>query len=292
MKALSNASPIVQRAAEFIWRNARMVERAQFAHAFAGGAGDAVKTALAAYQNADGGFGNALEADLRAPDSTPVACEMAMVALWESEIRDGEFAARVCRYLSAIAEAGGRVPIISRAALDYPRAAHWTESSLGGDSPNPTAGLVGMLMYQGVEHLWLERATRWCWERIERPLADAHELVGVLRFLQHAPERELATDAALRLAKQADRLGWYVGDPRSTAYGITPLHLCPRPESIARPAFGDDLIAAHLGALAARQQEDGGWPIAWNAPSPAADMEWRGRVTWEALVRLRAYARI
>jgi hypothetical protein len=292
MSAMSNSSPIVQRAAEFIWRNARMVERAQFAWAFAGGPKDAVKTAVAAYQNADGGFGNALEADLRAPESTAVACEAALVALYESEVRDAEIASRVCRYLSSIAESGGRVPIVSRAVLDYPRAAHWTESSLGGDSPNPTAGLAGMLAYQRIEHPWLERAARWCWERIERPISDAHELVCVLRFLEHARERERATGAALRLAKQANKLGWYAADPRSTDYGVTPLHLCPRPDSIARPAFPDELIQAHLDALLARQQADGGWPIAWNAPSPAAELEWRGRITWEALVRLRAYARI
>jgi hypothetical protein len=292
MKALGSTSPTVQRAAEFIWSNARLVERAQFAHAFAGGSKDAVRIAVTAYQNADGGFGNALEADLRAPDSTAVACEMAMVALWESEIRDAEMTSRLCSYLSSIAESGGRVPIVSRAVLAYPRAAHWTESSLGGDSPNPTAGLTGMLAYQGVGHPWLERATRWCWERIELPLSDAHELICALRFLEYAKDRRRAADMALRLAKQADRLGWYIADPRSTDYGVSPLHLCPRPDSIARPAFGDNLIAAHLDALAARQQADGGWPIAWNAPSPAAEMEWRGRVTWEALARLRAYRRI
>jgi hypothetical protein len=292
MNGLSNSSPIVQNAAGFIWRNARLLERTQFAHAFVGGPKDAVKTAVAAYQNADGGFGNALEADLRAPESTAVACEAALVALYESAVCDAEITSRVCGYLSSIAESGGRVPIISRVVLEYPRAAHWTESSLGGDSPNPTAGLAGMLAYQGAAHPWLERATRWCWERIERPLSDAHELVCLLRFLENAEDRRGATDASLRLAKQANRLGWYVGDPRSSEYGITPLHLCPRPESIARPAFGDELIAAHLDALAARQQPDGGWPITWNAPSPAAEMEWRGRVTWEALVRLSAYGRI
>jgi hypothetical protein len=289
---MSNSSPIVQRAAEFIWRNARLVERAQFALAFAGGSKDSVRQAVAAYQNTDGGFGNALEGDLRAPESTAVSSEMAMVMLWESEVRDMAIAARVCSYLASIAEPGGRVPIISRTVLGYPRAAHWTESSVGGDSPNPTAGLTGMLAYQDVEHPWLERAARWCWERIERPLADAHELVCVFRFLEHAREPKRATDAAVRLAKRVDRLGWYVGDPDSAEYGVTPLHLCPQPDSIARLAFADDLIAAHLDALAARQQADGGWPIAWNAPGPAAELEWRGRVTWEALMRLRAYGRI
>ena len=48
----------------------------------------------------------------------------------------------------------------------------------------------------------------------------------------------------------------------------------------------------HLDALASRQHDDGGWPIAWTPPSPAAEFEWRGRWTLEALLCLRAYGRI
>jgi hypothetical protein len=292
MKTQPDASRLLERAAEFMWRNARLLDRAQFAHAFLGGPAEAVRSAVEAYQNGDGGFGNALEADIRAPDSVAVACEFAMVALNESEVRDPALATRVCDYLASNAEPDARVPIVTPAIRNYPRAAHWSDPSAGGDSPNPTAGLVGMLTYQRVDHPWLARAAQWCWRRIEHPLADAHEMVCVLRFLEHAPDRPRAERLAQRIARQTDRVAWYVGDPRSTDYGMTPLHLCPRPDSIARAAFAEDFLQAHLDALAARQQDDGGWPIAWNAPSPAAVMEWRGRVTWEALSRLRAWGRI
>ena len=40
-----------------------------------------------------GGFGNALEADIRAPGSTPLACENALRALREADIRDAAIAA-------------------------------------------------------------------------------------------------------------------------------------------------------------------------------------------------------
>jgi hypothetical protein len=292
VKTQPDASRLLERAADFIWRNARLLERTQFAHAFLDGTAEAVRSAVAAYQNADGGFGNALEGDIRAPASAAVACEFAMVALNESEVHAPALSTRVCDYLASIAEPTGRVPIVTSAILEFPRAAHWSDPSPGGDSPNPTAGLVGMLTYQRIDHLWLERAARWCWERIEHPLSDAHEMVCVLRFLEHANDRPRAADAAVRIAKQVNTVSWYVGDPRATNYGITPLHLCPRPDAIARPAFPNSLIEAHLDALAARQQDDGGWPISWSAPSPAAELEWRGRVTWEALSRLRAYGRI
>ena len=59
------------RAGEFIWLNARLLERQLFACLFADGPRDPVLSALRAYQNADGGFGNALEADKRCPSSQP-----------------------------------------------------------------------------------------------------------------------------------------------------------------------------------------------------------------------------
>ena len=74
-------NPTVQRAQEFIWTNARLLERQLFAHVFAGGAREPVLAALRAYQNADGGFGNALEPDKRDPHSQPVDVQIAFELL-------------------------------------------------------------------------------------------------------------------------------------------------------------------------------------------------------------------
>ncbi len=252
----------------------------------------AVVAALAAYRNPDGGFGNALEADIRAPASTPLACECALRALHEADIRDRALASGMCQFLSSVAEPNGRVEIALPHILDYPRAAHWNSPSFGSDSPNPTAGIVGLLHYQGADHPWLTRASEWCWQRLERPLADAHEIATALRFLEYAPDRARAAKLAIRLAAEAPRSKWFLEHAGTPDYGVTPLGLCPTPTSIARPAFSDDLIAAHLDDLASRQQPDGGWPITWQAPGPGAAIEWRGRMTLEALLCLRAYGRI
>ena len=269
-----------------------MLERAIFARAFLDGSSDAVVAALAAYRNSDGGFGNALEADIRAPASTPLACECALRALHEADIRDRALASGMCEFLSSVAEPNGRVEIALPHILDYPRAAHWNSPSFGSDSPNPTAGIVGLLHYQGADHPWLTRAGEWCWQRLERPLADAHEIATALRFLEYAPDRARAAKLAIRLAAEAPRSKWFLERAGTSDYGVTPLGLCPTPTSIARPAFPDDLIAAHLDDLASRQQPDGGWPITWQAPGPGAAIEWRGRMTLEALLCLRAYGRI
>ena len=59
---------IFNRAEKFIYNNARLLERQLFAFHFKGGSREQVLTALSAYQNADGGFGHALEPDIRCPD--------------------------------------------------------------------------------------------------------------------------------------------------------------------------------------------------------------------------------
>ena len=72
---------IVERAEQFIWLNARLLERQLFDHLFRGGPRESSLAALRAYQNADGGFGNALEPDKRCPTSQPIDVEIAMKRL-------------------------------------------------------------------------------------------------------------------------------------------------------------------------------------------------------------------
>lgn len=281
----------IERAADFLWRSARLLERAMFAREFLGGPPGAVINALMAYRNTDGGFGNALEPDVRAPGSMPLHCELALCLMCEADIRDPRLAMGVCDYLASVAEPSGRVEIVSEQLNLYPRAAHWT-GSFAPDSPNPTAGLVGMLRFQAIEHPWLSRATRWCEQRFTRPLDDAHEVLCVMRFFEHANDRKSAQEAALRIASAVGRARLFRAEASSSEYGVTPLQICPTRGSIARPAFADVVLNAHLDALAAGQQEDGGWPITWAPPSQAAECEWRGRITYEALRLLHSWDRI
>jgi hypothetical protein len=56
--------------------------------------------------------------------------------------------------------------------------------------------------------------------------------------------------------------------------------------------FSDELIEGHLDRLAAGQQDDGGWPIAWNPPAHSSTLAWRGIETLRALRVLAAYGRL
>ena len=81
-------------------------------------------------------------------------------------------------------------------------------------------------------------------------------------------------------------------DPDAAEYGLSPLDLAPVATSRWRALFTDAQIDAHLDRLQKKQQDDGGWPIAWEPPSEAALCEWRGAVTLGALRTLTSYGRI
>ena len=81
MRQLSAAQ--FTRAADFIYEQGRPLERALFRWHFHGSGRQVVLRTLAAFQNDDGGFGNALEPDLRTPLSSALATGIALNLLVE-----------------------------------------------------------------------------------------------------------------------------------------------------------------------------------------------------------------
>jgi hypothetical protein len=75
--------PDLDRILDFITSNARLLDRRRAELAVGDGDPEAALTVLAGYRNADGGFGWALEPDLRAPASQPVAALHAFEVLEE-----------------------------------------------------------------------------------------------------------------------------------------------------------------------------------------------------------------
>lgn len=284
-----------ERARTFMWTHARLLDRRLFAYLFADGPREAVLAALRAYQNADGGFGNALEPDIRAPLSQPVPVEVAFHVLDKC---DGFEAAsdivdHACDYLASITTAEGGVPVVLPSVREYPRAPWWEPQEPLAASLNPTASLAGLLYEHNVHHPWLAGATRYCWEAIAASeTTEYHDLMPILTFLEHAehaPERDRAERELERIAERIRRPGVVTYETDAEGYVKGPLDWAPRPDSYCRRLFSDDVIQTHLAALAGRQQSDGGWPISWPPVSPACEAEWRGSVTIEALLTLRAY---
>jgi hypothetical protein len=285
-------SDILSKAQTFMLTHARLLERRLFEVHFGHADPTAVATVVRAYRNADGGLGHALEPDLRCPESQPLFVEVGLMALYEAGCQDPDLARSFCPFLELVSGDTGLVPPILETALSSPHAPHWSAAAMAPDL-NPTAGICGLLHDQGVTHPWLSRATEACCELLLRdPPLEAHTLVSATRLADHLPDRALAQRLRDAIAAALPRARFFIAEAPVQGYGLTPLHFAPTPDSSWRALFGQGQIDGHLEDLRARQQADGGWPISWEPPGPAAALEWRGLLTLEALRPLAAYGQI
>ena len=282
--------PIDHRAAEnFIWSAARLVDRHRYSMLFGDGAAGPVVEALRGYRNPDGGFGHALEPDLRSPGSQPAATLYALEILTEAAAAHGALARDARAFLARIAAPDGGIPSVLPGFEDYPHAP-WFQPGPGSVL---TLALAGALHAGGVtDDAWLERATTWCWRSIETTEQPAgYWLKFACAFLDAVPDEQRARAAIASLAARVDiSVVAPVGGVEGEA--LRPLDLSPRPRSRSRRLFSEDQIEAHLDAVESGQQPDGGWMFDWLAWSPAQTTDWRGNVTLRALIWLRDNGRV
>lgn len=292
-------SSVLPAAQAFIWQNARLLDRRLFQVLFQGAAHATAVTALTAYQNADGGFGQALEPDVRSPASQPVVTEFAFNlldltgALADPHVQES-VVRPACDFLQSVTTPAGGVPFTLPSVNPYPHAP-WMEAPAGPPVArlNPTARLAGLLLKHQIEHPWLSGAMDFCRLTIRQSeTKEFHDLILMVSYLQHDPDTVWAGRELERITERVRQPGVVELDPSAQGYVKMPLDWAPTPASFFRPRFDDATIERHLDALIARQSADGGWPITWPPQSPAAEMEWRGHVTVEALRTLQAYGRL
>ena len=278
-------------ARDFVRREARVLEQRMFAACFEGATPDGARAALYGYRNSDGGFGHGLEPDKLCPDSLPLDDQVALQVMDDIGVFDDALAAGICDHLTTVT-VDGAVALAGPVIESYPRAEHWSAWAYE-PSLNPTAGLAGLLHRRGVDHPWRTTATAWCWSALDAGLpTDGHALGNVLVFLEHVDDRDRADRLAGGVRGRLEDVDHLRLDPQDPAYGVTPLHYAPIPDSPWRGLFDDDLIDGHLDRLERDQQDDGGWALTWEPPGQAATLAYRGIVTLWALRVLRAYGRI
>lgn len=281
---------ILSKAYDFILKNGRLLDRQLFSFLFMGGSKPAVIQALLAYQNPDGGFGNALESDLRCPESQPVDQEVAFKVLDMIDAFDHPCVVQACDFLLSITTPEGGVPYALPSLDKYPHAPWWHVPADPPASLNPTASLAGSLLAHGIRHPWLDRAVPYCWQAIPAlESTEYHDLMPVIAFLQHAPDPQRAAPELARLRRLIEENQLVCLDPQAGGYVHLPLDWAPTPQHWARGLFSEATLQAELERLLAAQQPDGGWGITWPTLSPAIELEWRGWRTVEALYHLKTY---
>lgn len=283
--------PIDLHAAEqFVFATARLLDRHRLAVLLHDAAVAPVLAALRAYRNPDGGFGHALEPDVRAPESEPVSTAHALDVLVELDAAEDPMVADAAAWTASIADPDGGVPFVLPTAAAHPHAP-WMVPSDGGS--HLTFAIAAALWRAGSDAPWLERATEWCWARLDRPdELSAYWVKFGLRFLDAVPDEARARATVERLRAQIGPDGSIPVPGGTEDERLTPLALSPHPGTRSSALFADEQIAADLDELERGQQDDGGWTFDWLAWSPAQAVEWRGAITLRALATLRAHGRI
>ncbi|GAA4855691.1 hypothetical protein [Saccharopolyspora rosea] len=293
----------LQRAEWFVWLTARALEQHRFAHHFLGGSADAVEAALAGYAHADGGFGYALEPDLRGPVPEPLSAAFALRVLDEIGRCDEIRVKRLLSHFEDLSAPDGGLPARYPAQRTYPSASAVPPDPERAGALLSTGTIVGLLRRNGIRHPWLDRAEEFCWDAVER-LDDTHpyEVESAVTFLDSAADRGRARAAARRLGELVRDRELVLLDPdRPEDYPVAPgyapgeHHLphdfAPAPGSLAASWFSEHELRRSLDFLADQQEPDGGWPIRWPEWAPGTRLEWRPIVTIDALLALRAHGR-
>lgn len=279
----------IEAAIQFIESNARLLDRHRATVLLADGPIEPALTALRAYQNADGGFGHALEPDIRCPGSQPAATLAALDMLADVGASTDPMVRQAVEWVAGIANPDGGLPTVLPTADGHPRAP-WMQPS--PDSGFLTYAITARLWHLAVEHPWLKLGTEWCWQNIESAdTPTGYTVKFALDFLDAVPDPARAASAVARL-RSAIRPDGTVGVEGGVEdEKITPLILSPRPASPSRVLFTDTQIDGELNRLERAQQDDGGWEFDFLHWSPAQVVEWRSLVTLGALGTLRSHDR-
>jgi hypothetical protein len=297
---LSNAA--FHKACAFVASEGRALDAALLRYDLGAGAAEAVLTALAAYQNPDGGFGCGLEPDMASLASSALATSVALRFL--RRVGTGGDHALVKAALGWLEKTfdwdEGVWPIITAAVDEAPHAPWWAWSAnlsenWNGFRFNPSAELLGYL------YAWRAQASPALLEvaqaRMRRTVAETEIVEGAydvkcaarLAETPGIPDdlRAPLTDLVIRSA-----LGH---DPNDEHFPV--LELAPTPKSLLAAALADS-IDPSVEALIASQQDDGGWLVFWDwsfvdaAAWTKAERDWRGWLSRDAIEALKAWGRV
>jgi len=291
-----------------IYGRARSLEQRRFAYDFEGGVTEDVLGELAKYQNTDGGFGHALEPDLRLPESSVLATTVGLQVLREVDAPlDHRLVRGAIRYLLDTYEAEIETwPIIPSNANSAPHAPWWLyDENLAerwrGFLANPRAEIVGYLWDYAalVPDDLRERLTAAVLSHLrDRP--DRFTDSSFMCYRRLAETRTLPEDVRTEIVEGlkpiVDRL--VARDPAAwEQYVLKPLDVATSPDSLFAGML-DAEVEANLDYEIKRQDEDGSWAPNWTWGDnyqevwPEAEREWRGVLTLKVLKWLRSFGRL
>ena len=306
MKKLTKAN--LAKARNFIMTQARPLEQSLYRFRFEKGSKEAVLAALKEYQNPDGGFGKALEPDLRAPESSVLATLRGLYLLGTVETScEHPMMALGLDYLAKTFDQAKAVwRIIPPTAGAHPHAPWWNQEPLdkvfGGFKVIPRAEILAFLY--------------GCNSGAVSPTQRRHLARQVIETVESTPDAELAAgvEGCVRLFESGglprelrDRLYSRLltlipatverDSAKWKQYCLKPLWLIRTPDSGFAGLLAESL-QRNLDYEIENQSADGSWAPNWSwfgtypETWPVAEKDWRGVLTVQTLETLQAFGRI
>lgn len=296
----------------WMYRNARPLDLARWQYYFEGGSAETVLQALTAYQNEDGGFGHALEADCWNPESAPMQTWTAACILREVGAPKGHPVAQgILRFLDSGAHFvdglwQGAIPSNN----DFPHAPWWTFTERSGEDwgYNPTASLAGFILqydepgsalYQKGEALAKHAAADFIAGRTKSD--DMHEVTvfwELLACCKAAGRTDLFDEKAYEGRLKSAVRALIGNDPSdwTQGYVCTPSCFIRSPQSPFYPG-SEGLPEQECDLLIQNRNAHGVWNLTWTWGAYEREFAisenwWKANLAIQNLLFLRAFGRI
>ena len=261
----------------WIYRNARQIELAIWQYYFENGSKEAVLSSLAFYQNDDGGFGHALEADSWNPNSSPYTTLAAINILKGVKFADKQHPIMqgIFKFLESSAycsEKGWYFNIPSN--NDYPHAPWWTYDMEANavEGIGVTAELAGFILRYANEDS----------EIYKKALTFSDIVINKLSISGNYGDMGIGGYCVLLDSIKAANLIWrfdcnflaerltklvYDSIERDTSkwahYSVRPSDYIGSPESIFYKD-NEDILSKELDYIIETRPQNGVWDITWS----------------------------
>jgi hypothetical protein len=260
-----------------MYRNARPLELALWQYYYEKGSREAVISALVYYQNEDGGFGHALEADSWNPNSSPYTTLTAMNILERIGLADNEHPMMrgIYKFLdSGIHRSDNGWYFNIPTNNDYAHAPWWTYNMEANatEGIGLTADIAGHLLKNADKESELYKKaltyTELLINKMQKPGQYGDMGIGgyikLLGSIEQAglTERFDCVFLTGRLTELVNS-GIVRDNSKWAYYSVRPSDYIVSPESIFYPG-NEDIVEEELDYLIETRQKDGVWNITWS----------------------------
>lgn len=292
-------STVYLKGRQFIKQNVRKLDQALFEFEFESGTTENVLKELRRYQNPDGGFGNALEPDMRCVQSSAVATVAGLQILSRLGATESHTSVQAAiQYLVRTFDVDTMSwPSVPREVDTAPHAPWWNYSKLTNDElqwangENVNASIVGFLLeHDGLVPVdFLANITRHALNCLELGLEYGSVDVSFVQFAERL-SGDIHDAVFARFAPYIQRIS--ASNPDE--WNIARFFYLAHPSQSRYVALASQVMPVSIEYIISTQCENGSWPVgfSWGNNEGAweqAETEWRGIITRGQLSLLRRY---